>query len=127
MAAAAFARASLFARFLSSITSMRRLRLYPYEKYIARPINNHNGNNNAVLPMLITATTIRVPHKRIPSAGNSGEQGTLNGLGLSGSVFLSIKTPIHTMMKEVNTLKIQRLAARFKSRNKDYFPVECRF
>lgn len=85
---------------------------------MASPIHSHRGNNKAVLPILIIATTISVPHRSIPSAGNKGEHGTLNGLGLSGSVFLSIKTPIQTIINDVKTLKIQRLAARFKSRNK---------
>ena len=57
------------------------------------PINNHNGNNMACLPMLTTATHIKLPQSSIPKDGNNGENGTLKGLSLSGSVFLKIKTP----------------------------------
>ena len=82
------------------------------------PINNHNGNNIACLPMLTTATHIKLPQSSIPKDGNNGENGTLKGLSLSGSVFLKIKTLIQTIINAVNTLNIQSWAARFKSKNK---------
>ena len=54
----------------------------------------------------------------IPNIGNQGQNGTLNGLGLSGSVFLKIRTAIQIIINEVNIPKLQSSAERFKSINK---------
>jgi len=52
-----------------------------------------------------------------PKAGNIGTKGALNGRGLSGSVYLSIITPIHTIAKAVKVPTLQSSAALFISRN----------
>ena len=54
---------------------------------------------------------------KIPKIGNQGQNGTLNGLGLSGSVFLKIRTAIQIIINEVNVPKLQSSADRFKSIN----------
>ena len=60
---------------------------------------------------------IRARQVKTPNIGNQGQNGTLNGLGLSGSVFLKIKTAIQIMINEVNVPKLQSSADRFKSIN----------
>ena len=39
---------------------------------------------------------------KIPITGTTGENGTLNGLGVCGFVFLKIKTAIQIITKDVN-------------------------
>ena len=45
---------------------------------------------------------IKPDRQKIPINGNQGENGTLNGLGLSGSTFLKISTAIQTIINDVN-------------------------
>ena len=58
---------------------------------------------------------IKPPQKAIPKDGNNGEQGTLNGLGLSGSIFRSIRTATHTIINDVKVPKLHNCAATSKS------------
>ena len=88
--------------------------------YIRAPIITHAINNSedsfADSPFAITIeNTINPPQHNIPNIGNSGQQGTLNGLGLSGSIFLNIKIATQTIINEVNVPKLQSEAATFKS------------
>ena len=53
----------------------------------------------------------------IPKIGNQGQNGTLNGLSLSGSVFLKIRTAIQIIINDVNVPKLQSSAEIFKSMN----------
>lgn len=54
----------------------------------------------------------------MPKIGNQGQNGTLKGLSLFGSVFLNINTAIQIIIKEVNVPKLQSSAEMFKSINK---------
>ena len=51
---------------------------------MAIPITIHNGNKKADVLTSLKATNIKPEQKTIPIIGNQGQQGTLNGLGLSG-------------------------------------------
>ena len=62
--------------------------------------------------------TIKPPQHKIPRIGNNGTNGTLNGLGFSGSVFLKIKIATHTIINDANVPKLQSSADMFKSINK---------
>ncbi len=53
----------------------------------------------------------------IPKIGNQGQNGTLNGLSLLGSVFLKIRTAIQIIINDVNVPKLQSSAEIFKSMN----------
>ncbi len=55
----------------------------------------------------------------IPNIGNNGQKGTLNGLGLFGSVFLNIKTSIHIITNDANVPQLHNSADIFKSINKE--------
>ena len=55
---------------------------------------------------------------KIPKIGNKGQNGTLNGLSLFGSVFLKIRTVIQMIINDVNVPKLQSSAEIFKSINK---------
>ena len=55
----------------------------------------------------------------IPAIGNHGHNGTLNGLGLSGSVFLSIKTAIHIITNDVKVPKLHNAADKQTANNND--------
>ena len=54
----------------------------------------------------------------IPNIGNQGQNGTLNGRSLFGSVFLNIKTAKQIIINEVNVPKLHNSAETFKSINK---------
>ena len=82
------------------------------------PINNHSGKYNDEVVKNFIENIINPPQVIIPKIGNNGENGTLNGLGLSGSVFLKIKTAIQIIMKDVNVPKLHSSAEIFKSINK---------
>ena len=56
----------------------------------------------------------------IPATGDHGQNGTLNGLGLFGSVFLNINTAIQIITNEVNVPKLHNAADIFKSINKPH-------
>ena len=56
-------------------------------------------------------------HIKIPKTGNQGQKGTLNGLGLLGSVFLNIKTATQIITNDVNVPKLHKAADIFKSIN----------
>ena len=47
----------------------------------------------------------------MPINGKNGENGTLYGRGLFGSVFLKIKTATHTIINDVNVPKLHNSAA----------------
>ena len=53
----------------------------------------------------------------IPKIGNQGQNGTLKGRSLFGSVFLKIKTAIQIIINEVNVPKLHNSADIFKSIN----------
>ena len=57
---------------------------------------------------------INPPQHKIPARGNQGQNGTLNGLGLSGSIFLKIRIAAHTIINEVNVPKLHKAAAASK-------------
>ncbi len=52
-----------------------------------------------------------------PKIGNQGQNGTLKGLSLLGSVFLKIRTAMQIIINEVNVPKLQSSAEIFKSIN----------
>lgn len=81
------------------------------------PINNHNGKYNEDVVKNFIENTIKPPHVIIPKIGNTGENGTLKGLGLSGSVFLKIKTAMQIIINDVNVPKLHNSADMFKSIN----------
>ena len=60
---------------------------------------------------------ISIPQIAMPASGNQGQSGTLNGLGLSGAVFLKISTARQIITKEVNVPKLHSAADIFKSMN----------
>ena len=53
----------------------------------------------------------------IPRIGNQGQNGTLKGRGLSGSVFLKIRTAIQIIMKDAKVPKLHNSAEIVKSIN----------
>ena len=61
---------------------------------------------------------IKPKQVKIPNIGNQGQNGTLNGRSLVGSVFLKIKTAIQITINEVNVPKLHNSAEMFKSINK---------
>ena len=61
---------------------------------------------------------IKAKQVRIPSIGNNGQSGTLNGRFLLGSVFLKINTAMQIIINDVNVPKLQSSAEMFKSINK---------
>lgn len=61
---------------------------------------------------------IKARQVNTPSIGNNGQNGTLKGLSLLGSVFLRIKTAMQITIKDVNVPKLQSSADIFKSINK---------
>ena len=63
--------------------------------YIASPIAIHKRKYSEESPPDIPLYIIKHPHINTPRIGNNGQNGTLNGLGLSGSVFININTSIH--------------------------------
>ena len=67
---------------------------------------------------VLSENIIKIPQITIPAIGNQGQKGTLNGLRLSGLVFLSIKTARQIITKDVNVPKLQSAADIFKSINK---------
>lgn len=68
--------------------------------------------------MVLRVTNIRKEQINIPIIGNHGQNGTLNGLALFGSVFLKIKTATQIMINDVNVPKLHNSAEIFKSINK---------
>ena len=58
-----------------------------------------------------------MPQHNIPRSGNTGENGTLKGRFLFGSVFLKIKTATQTIINDVNVPKLQSSAAVEMSKN----------
>ena len=54
---------------------------------------------------------------RIPKIGNQGQNGTLKGLSLFGSVFLKFSTARHIITNDVNVPKVHNAAEIFKSIN----------
>ena len=80
----------------------------------AIPIKIHKGNKRADFEKFLIEKNIKLLQHKMPSIGNQGENGTLNGLGLSGSVCLSIKTATHTIINDVNVPKLHNSAATFK-------------
>ena len=63
---------------------------------------SHTGKSNVAVEVSINLQTINPPQHSIPKIGNQGENGTLNGLGLFGSVCLKINTATHTTINDVN-------------------------
>ena len=93
----------------------------PYTAYINKPIiiqrTNNSADNAADSPFaIIIENAISPPQHSIPNIGNHGQNGTLKGLSLSGSVFLNIKIATQTMANDINVPKLQSDAATFKSR-----------
>ena len=80
-------------------------------------MDNHTKKYRADVAFALNLQYINDKQVRIPSIGNAGQNGTLNGLSLFGSVFLKINTAIHMIMKEVNVPKLQSSADIFKSIN----------
>ena len=83
------------------------------------PIIIQIGNKTDEVLRVLSEKIISPPQKSIPKIGNRGTKGTLNGLFLSGSVFLKIKTIIQIMINDVNVPKLQSSADIFKSINKE--------
>ena len=70
--------------------------------YIASPIITHNKKYKDESPPEMLLYIIKQLHIIIPSIGNNGQNGTLKGLCLFGSVFLSINTSIQIITNEAN-------------------------
>ena len=78
---------------------------------------NSSVDKTAASPFAITIENIiKPPQQTIPAIGNHGQNGTLKGLGRSGSTFLKINIATQTIINDVNVPKLQREAATFKSR-----------
>ena len=60
---------------------------------------------------------INTPQIKIPASGNQGQNGTLNGLCLFGSVLRKISTASQIITNDVNVPKLQSAADIFKSIN----------
>lgn len=73
---------------------------------------------NADVAFALNLQYISARQVKIPRIGNQGQKGTLKGRGLSGSVFLKIKTAIQIIMKEANVPKLHNSAEIVKSINK---------
>lgn len=84
------------------------------------PTNNHNKKYNDEVLRVFSEKIIKIPQITIPSNGNQGQSGTLNGLGLSGAVFLKISTARQIITKEVNVPKLHSAADIFKSINRPH-------
>ena len=75
---------------------------------------------NADVALALNLQYIRAKQVRTPNIGNSGQNGTLNGLSLFGSVFLRIKTEIQITINDAKVPKLQSSADMFKSINKPH-------
>ena len=60
---------------------------------------------------------ISAKHVKMPKIGNQGQNGTLKGLSLFGSVFLNINTAIQIIINDVKVPKLHNSADIFKSIN----------
>ena len=84
---------------------------------MAIPTANHMRKYNAEVAFALNLQYINPEHVKMPRIGNQGQNGTLNGRGLFGSVFLNINTAIQIIINEVNVPKLQSSADKFKSIN----------
>ena len=75
---------------------------------------------NADVALALNLQYIRAKQVRTPNIGNSGQNGTLKGLSLFGSVFLRIKTEIQITINDAKVPKLQSSADMFKSINKPH-------
>ena len=89
-----------------------------YTAYIESPINNHTKKYNEDSDFAENLQYIRSPQVTIPNIGNQGQNGTLKGLSLCGSVLRRIKTAKQIIIKEVNVQKLHNSDEIFKSINK---------
>lgn len=82
------------------------------------PIINQTIKYNEEVALALNLQYIKPRQVIIPRIGNQGQNGTLKGLGLFGSVFLKINTAIHMIINEVKVPKLHNSAEIFKSINK---------
>ena len=78
---------------------------------------NQTRKYRAEVALALNLQYISAKQVNIPNIGNQGQNGTLNGLGLSGSVSLKISTARQTIINDVNVPKLQSSADKFKSIN----------
>lgn len=81
------------------------------------PIINQITKYKADVAFELNLQYISAKQVKTPKIGNNGQNGTLNGLSLLGSVFLRIKTAKQITIKDVNVPKLQSSAEMFKSIN----------
>ena len=67
---------------------------------MASPIITHNKKYFDESPPEMLLYIIKQLHIIMPKIGNKGQNGTLNGLCLFGSVFLNIRTSIHIITND---------------------------
>ena len=85
---------------------------------MAIPIANQIMKYRAEVAFALNLQYIRAKQVKTPKIGNQGQNGTLNGRSLFGSVFLRIKTAMQMIIKDVNVPKLHNSAEIFKSINK---------
>ena len=84
------------------------------------PTINQYIKYNADVAFALNLQYINAEHVNIPKIGKSGQNGTLNGRSLFGSVFLRIKTARHITINDVKVPKLHSSAEIFKSINKPH-------
>ena len=97
--------------------SSSRFCLYPYNAYIIIPTASHSRKYTEDVFRVFSENAMSIPQIIIPIIGSHGHNGTLNGLGTSGAVFLNINTARQIITKDVNVPKLHSAAEMFKSIN----------
>ena len=82
------------------------------------PTNIQITKYNADVAFELNLQYINAKQVSTPKIGKTGQNGTLKGLSLFGSVFLNIKTARHITINDVNVPKLHNSAEIFKSINK---------